>query len=170
MRGGAPGADGYRSNVGIVLFNAAGLVLLAKRTGGAEPHCWQFPQGGIDSGEEPVDAAARELEEETGIPPALTIFLGASEGWLVYDFPPDVRASQKNPDWKGQRQKWFAYRFLGRDADIDLVRCVSDEFEAWRWARLEEAPALVIPWKRDVYEQVVREFARFAAPASLPAG
>jgi putative (di)nucleoside polyphosphate hydrolase len=163
MRGGAPEAGEYRSNVGIVLFSASGLALYAKRAGGSEPHCWQFPQGGIDPGEDPAEAALRELEEETGVPPALAAALGESPGWLTYDFPPEVRA-KKNRNWKGQRQKWFAFRFLGRDADIDLIGCSHDEFEDWRWAPLADAPALVIPWKRAVYEEVVRQFAPFASP------
>lgn len=164
MRGGEAEAGEYRSNVGIVLFSTSGLALYGKRTGGSEPHCWQFPQGGINPGEDPADAALRELEEETGIPPVLVAPLGQSEGWLAYDFPPEVRAAKKNKKWKGQRQKWFAFRFRGSDSDIDLAGCSHDEFEDWRWAPLADAPALVIPWKSAVYEEVVRQFARFAHP------
>lgn len=155
--------DAYRPNVGVVLFDAAGMVLYCKRAGGAEPHCWQFPQGGIDAGEDPARAALRELQEETGVAPELTQRLGETEDWLAYDFPPEVRARKKNRKWKGQRQKWFALRFLGQDADIDLAGCESCEFEEWRWAPLAEAPGLVIPWKRTVYEQVVASFSRFTA-------
>ncbi len=153
----------YRPNVGVVLFNAAGLALYGKRTGGVEPHCWQFPQGGIDAGEDPATAALRELEEETGVPARLTEPLGRTKGWLTYEFPPEVRARKKNKKWKGQKQKWFALRFLGEDSHIDLDGCASDEFDAWRWAPLADAPDLVIPWKRGVYAQVVDAFARFAA-------
>lgn len=162
MRSDTQTGGAYRSNVGVVLFNGLGQVFLGKRT--PDDRYWQFPQGGIDSGEDPADAASRELEEETGAPRLLCQALGETEGWLAYDFPPDVRAGMKNPDWKGQRQKWFAFRFLGRDSDIDLAGCASSEFCEWRWGRLEDAPSLVIPWKRDVYEQVARVFARFAHP------
>ncbi len=153
----------WRPNVGIVLFSASGRVFFGRRTATPGPHNWQFPQGGIDPGEAPRAAALRELEEETGAPPRLAQMLGELADWLSYDFPPEVRARKKNRNWRGQRQKWFAFRFLGADSDIDLSR--SDEFEAWRWGDLAEAPGLIIPWKRPVYEQVVREFSRFAVPA-----
>lgn len=154
--------EDYRPNVGIVLFNAGGLAFYGRRAGEDGAHCWQFPQGGIDKGEEPADAALRELEEETGVAPRHLSPLGRTKGWLTYDFPPEVRARKKDKRWKGQRQKWFAYRFLGAESDIDLVGCHSCEFEEWRWAPLADAPGLVIPWKRPVYLQVAEAFAAYA--------
>ncbi len=151
----------YRPNVGIALFNRDGLVFLGKRAGMDEPHCWQMPQGGIDEGEDPALASLRELEEETGVPAKLTEPLGEAPGWMGYDFPPEIRDLKKYRDWAGQRQKWFAYRFLGSDSDIRLD-AHDAEFDAWRWERLERTPELIIPWKRDIYELVADVFAPFA--------
>lgn len=151
----------YRPNVGIALFNRDGLVFIGKRAGLDGPHCWQMPQGGIDDGEDPALAAQRELKEETGVPPDLTEPLGEAPGWMGYDFPPEVRKLEKFQGAAGQRQKWFAYRFLGSDSDIKLD-AHDAEFDAWRWERLERVPELIIPWKRDVYELVAEVFAPFA--------
>lgn len=150
----------YRPNVGVVLFHPDGRVWLGRRAGTEGPHNWQFPQGGVDGGEELYAAALRELAEETG---AVTVtFLGRTEGWLVYDFPTDHGGSKLAKGWKGQRQVWFALRFDGEEREFDLDRHGPPEFDAWRWGRLSEAPELVIPFKRRTYETVVAAFQSFA--------
>lgn len=148
----------YRPNVGVVLFNAEGLVWLGRRARTPEPWNWQFPQGGADDGEALLDAAIRELEEETGARSAE--YLGRTEGWIVYDFPPEVAA--RGGRWRGQKQVWFAFRFTGEDSEFRLDGHHQVEFEAWRWARLDEAPELIVPFKRAAYEQVAAAFRRFA--------
>jgi putative (di)nucleoside polyphosphate hydrolase len=161
----------YRPNAGVALFNAQGLVLIAKRFRDDGPeiilpgHEWQMPQGGIDSGEQPLAAARRELFEETGVTRAE--LLGETRDWLSYDFPPYQGSERRLARFRGQRQKWFAFRFLGSDGEIDVTskRTEDDsEFEDWRWERLDRVAALVVPFRRQVYEQVAREFQRFASP------
>lgn len=148
----------HRPNVGIVLFHPDGRVWYGRRAGTPGPHNWQFPQGGVDNGEDLYAAARRELAEETGV--VSTSLLGRTEGWIVYDFPPDSARGRKG--WKGQKQVWFALRFEGEETEIDLMTDRHAEFDAWRWGRLEEATALVVPFKREVYAQVVRAFSVFA--------
>jgi putative (di)nucleoside polyphosphate hydrolase len=165
----------YRANVGIALFNAAGLVLIAKRLRNSGPeviypgHEWQMPQGGVDPNEDPREAAQRELHEETGVRDAT--YLGETREWISYDFPPYGGPPHRLSAFRGQRQKWFAFRFAGEDAGID-VTCIhaneaDPEFVAWRWEQLERVPELVVPFKRDVYERVAGEFASFATPAGV---
>lgn len=149
----------HRPNVGVVLFNAHGLVWQGHREGDPNPDYWQFPQGGVDEGEDLETAARRELAEETGV--TSVSLLGRTEGWLTYDFPPGYNAGRKR-GWRGQKQAWFAYRFTGEEAEIRLDQHHSIEFDAWRWAPLETAPELVIPFKRLVYEQVAIAFAQYA--------
>jgi len=152
----------HRPNVGVVLFNAEGQVWYGRRAGQPAEHAWQFPQGGIDKGEDLEAAARRELEEETGV--TSIDLLGRTEGWITYDFPEALklqhRLKGKKP-WDGQKQVWFAFRFSGEDAEIDLNRHAEVEFDAWRWGDLEEACDLIVPFKRAAYEQVVAAFARF---------
>lgn len=150
----------HRPNVGVVLFNAAGLVWQGHREGDPFPDFWQFPQGGVDKGEDLETAARRELAEETGV--TSISLLGRTQGWLAYDFPPNYRPHRKQA-WRGQKQAWFAFRFEGEDSEVRLDVHHSIEFDAWRWAPLASAPDLVIPFKRLVYEQVVAAFAGFAA-------
>ncbi|MFN3834424.1 MAG: RNA pyrophosphohydrolase [Glycocaulis sp.] len=154
----------YRPNAGIVLFNRAGLTWIGRRYRETGPWVWQWPQGGMDAGEDPAAAASRELYEETGIRADQVELLGTIGDWLAYDFPPEVLALRKK-NWKGQRQRWFAYRFLGTDADFDLIAVPPQEFEAFRWERLERVPELIIPWKRAVYVEVAKAFAPFGQRA-----
>jgi putative (di)nucleoside polyphosphate hydrolase len=155
-----PDLSGHRPNVGIVLFNQAGLVWLGRRVGTPGPYNWQFPQGGVDEGEDLYVAALRELEEETGV--TSVELIAQSEGWIVYDFPPEVIESGGARGWKGQKQAWFALRFTGEEAEIRIDSQKKPEFDGWRWARLADAPDLVVPFKRKAYEAVVRSFATVA--------
>lgn len=156
----------HRPNVGVVLFNASGQVWYGHRAGQAGPHAWQFPQGGVDKGEDVEAAARRELAEETGVTSAELI--GRTEGWIVYDFPETLKAQHRlkgKKAWDGQKQVWFAFRFIGDEAEIDLNQHQEIEFDAWRWGDLAEACDLIVPFKRAAYEQVVAAFARYAVPA-----
>jgi putative (di)nucleoside polyphosphate hydrolase len=147
----------HRPNVGIVLFNPDGRVWYGRRAGAAGPHNWQFPQGGVDTGEPLFDAARRELAEETGVVTAS--LLGRTQDWVAYDFPPGAERGRKG--WKGQKQIWFAFRFDGAEDEIDLNAHHHVEFDAWRWGKLDEAPELIVPFKRDAYAAVVRAFAKY---------
>ena len=152
----------YRPNVGLALFSKQGHVWLGRRAGVRKDdvrYAWQMPQGGIDRGETPSQAALRELGEETGLEPHQVELLEEFEPWLFYDFPPALKAKLTGP-YFGQRQKWFAYRFIGSDTDFRLDRHTV-EFDAWKWARLEDAPGLVIPFKAAVYLEVAKGFARW---------
>ena len=159
--------DLYRPNVGVVLFHADGRVWLGRRINTPGPYNWQFPQGGVDAGEDLLAAALRELHEETGA--ATVTLLGRTDGWLTYDFPADHGGSKQARGWKGQRQVWFALRFDGEEAEIDLAGHGQPEFDAWRWGYLSEAPGLVVPFKRQAYEAVVQAFQSFGARAGRAA-
>lgn len=166
--GADPGPD-YRPNVGVVLFNAQGLTWLGHREGEGGPFSWQFPQGGVDAGEDLEAAARRELHEETGV--STVALLGRTEGWLAYDFPPEVLAQKKRArGFKGQKQVWFAFRFEGEESEIDLFAHGEVEFDAWRWTALHETPETVAAFKRPVYLKVVDAFAGFAGAVSDSAG
>jgi len=122
-----------------------------------------MPQGGIDPGEEPYQAALRELHEETGVS-SVSLIAEAPE-WLTYEIPPEILHRSWRARYRGQRQKWFALRFEGEESEINIERPPGGhkpEFDAWRWAPMERLPDLIIPFKREVYQKVVTEFARYA--------
>lgn len=155
----------YRPNVGISVFNQEGKLWVGKRTGTTGPYSWQCPQGGIDKGECPEEAAYRELYEETGILRENLTHLGTVKRWLYYDFPPAV-LEKKKQRWKhkGQRQKWFAFRYFGDESDINLTTHGSQEFSEWDWVDLQSLPELIVPFKRAVYKRLVIEFEGYAKP------
>jgi putative (di)nucleoside polyphosphate hydrolase len=146
---------GYRPCVGIMLFDDTGRIFVGRRVGKAQDN-WQMPQGGIDAGEEPREAAMRELAEEVGTDKAEIV--AESKDWLRYDVPETIAGRLWRGRFRGQRQKWFLMRFRGTDADIDLD-AHHPEFDDWRWIPPEEAPTLIVEFKRDVYRRVVAEFA-----------
>jgi putative (di)nucleoside polyphosphate hydrolase len=155
----------HRPNVGVVLFRPDGLVFYGRRAGAERTHAWQFPQGGVDEGEDLHDAARRELAEETGV--RSTHLLGRTQAWIAYDFPADMAGSKSARGWKGQKQIWFALAFDGDESEIDLAGHHPPEFDAWRWGSLDEAPDLIVPFKRDAYVEVVSAFAKYKAGTSM---
>jgi putative (di)nucleoside polyphosphate hydrolase len=146
---------GYRPAVGIMLVNGRGQVLVARRADMSAVPAWQMPQGGIDPGETPRQAAMRELEEEIGTCKA--DILAESRAWMIYDLPAALAESVWGGRYRGQRQKWFVMRFTGCDADIDLAT-EHPEFDAWRWVSPEELPALIVSFKRQLYTDILIEF------------
>lgn len=158
----------YRPCVGLCVFNGAGKVFLGRRIGGPEHvdavHSWQLPQGGIDKGENPYEAALRELYEETSIRSVTK--LAEVEDWLSYDLPGRIAGEAWKGKYRGQTQKWFALRFTGEEAEIDIARPAGGahepEFDAWRWERPSLLPGLIVPFKRAVYERVVEDFAHLS--------
>jgi putative (di)nucleoside polyphosphate hydrolase len=153
----------YRPCVGVMLVNSEDHVFVGRRADHAEAPegagtWWQMPQGGLDEGEDPEAAASRELFEETGV--RTVRFLARTRDWLTYDLPAELLGIAWEGRYRGQKQMWFAARFEGPESEIDIgPRAGHDqEFDAWRWVALEELPALVVPFKREVYASVVREF------------
>jgi putative (di)nucleoside polyphosphate hydrolase len=155
-----------RTGVGIMLLNRAGRVWLGRRApkwlGTKSAFIWQLPQGGINRDETPVDAALRELEEETGATSVRVI--GETSDWLSYELPSNLLGRALKGRYRGHRQKWFAMRFHGSDREIDIRprNGQKAEFDDWQWASMEQLPDLAVPFKRPVYETLVREFSRFA--------
>ncbi len=154
----------YRACAGVALFNRHGEVFVGKRKhmprfGRAQ--AWQMPQGGIDPGEDPFEAAVRELYEETNVSSAE--LLAPAEDWLAYDFPDGVTEQKKRNRFRGQRQMWFAMLFTGDEAEIDITHpgngAHQAEFSGWRWEQLENLPDLIVPFKREVYSQLTDWFA-----------
>ena len=150
----------YRPCVGLMLFNAKGEVFVGKRID-QTVEGWQMPQGGIDKGEEPRQAALRELEEETGT--AKAEIIGEMDDWLTYDLPAHLIGIAFHGRYRGQRQKWFALRFQGDDSDINIFSR-EPEFAEWKWLSLAELPAVIVPFKRDTYKAVIAAFIHLAKP------
>ncbi len=149
----------YRRGVGLMLFDRQGRVFVAQRID-MPSAAWQMPQGGIDPGESPRQAAMRELREEIGTDKAEIV--AQSRDWVRYDLPADLAPKLWDGCYRGQEQMWFALRFLGGDADIDIAGD-EPEFSAWRWAELAEIPDLIVPFKRSLYQRLVAEFGHIAA-------
>ena len=147
----------YRPCAGIMLLNADGLVFVGQRLDSALD-AWQMPQGGIDKGEDAQAAAYRELGEETGIAPQLAHVIARSAGEHLYDLPPHMIGKMWKGKYRGQRQIWFLMRFLGSDADINIATH-TQEFRAWRWAERDSLVDLIVPFKRELYANVIAEFA-----------
>ncbi|WP_395665599.1 RNA pyrophosphohydrolase [Methylocella sp.] len=167
----------YRPCVGIMLLNREGRVFVGRRRAKKSldvpriGHEWQMPQGGIDSGEGPLQAAVRELREETNV--VSVSLLAESPDWLSYDLPEEFSRRSWKGRFQGQRQKWFAFRFEGDDAEINIDAPAGGcrpEFDAWRWAGIDELVGLIIPFKRPVYEKVVETFLPLAAPGEAVRG
>ena len=146
----------YRPCVGVVLINAAGQIFAGQRLDN-RGDAWQMPQGGIDGGEKPREAALRELWEETGVTADLVDFIGKTHGWVTYDLPAELLGKVWGGKYRGQRQKWFLYRYLGTDDQVSIATA-HPEFGAWRWIGADEMVAAIVPFKRAVYEEVVRSF------------
>ncbi len=146
----------YRPCAGIMLVDRTGRVFVGQRMD-STLEAWQMPQGGIDPGEEPLTAAMRELGEETGIAPDKVELIEAADGDFVYDLPPELVGKVWKGRWRGQTQRWFLFRFLGEDTDIDIATA-HQEFRAWRWIEPDDLPRLIVPFKRALYEAVLAAF------------
>ena len=146
----------YRPCVGVMLINPEGLIFAGQRIDSAAP-AWQMPQGGIDAGEKPRAAALRELFEETGVTADLVEPLARTEGWIVYDLPPELLGKVWKGRYRGQRQRWYLYRFTGSDGDI-RIDTPHPEFSTWRWIGADEMLASIVPFKRDAYAEVIAAF------------
>jgi putative (di)nucleoside polyphosphate hydrolase len=147
-------------------LNPHGLVFVARRID-TPADAWQLPQGGIDKGEKPRAAAFRELEEETGT--ARAEILAKTRGWISYDLPADLVPRVWNGRFRGQKQKWFAMRFLGRDSDIDIAT-EHPEFDAWKWAPIDSLPEVIVAFKRALYVELVRQFKPLAEKVAAGGG
>jgi putative (di)nucleoside polyphosphate hydrolase len=152
--------NAYRRGVGVMLLNQDGKVFVGARIDNTDD-AWQMPQGGLDDADDDEWATAlRELEEETGIPPNLVERISAAPERLKYDLPDDLRAKLWGGQWKGQDQDWFLARFLGTDTDVNIATD-QPEFRDWKWIEPADLPELIVPFKRELYRQLLREFADY---------
>ena len=152
-----PAALPYRPCAGVMLVNSANQVFVGQRID-TTLEAWQMPQGGIDPGEDALAAAVRELGEETGVAPKQVELIAEAPNEFFYDLPPDLVGQVWKGKWRGQRQRWFLFRFLGADSDIDIATA-HPEFRAWRWSDPADLPAMIVPFKRALYEDVLAAFA-----------
>ena len=151
----------YRHAVGIMLVNRAGGVFVGRRIDLPTMPAWQMPQGGIDPGETPRQAALRELKEEIGTDKAE--ILAESRAWLTYDLPIQLAGNVWDGRYRGQKLKWFAMRFTGEDSDIDLATA-HPEFDCWQWVAPHRLPELIVPFKRQLYFDILAEFSEYCMP------
>lgn len=149
----------YRPCVGVMLLNARGEAFVGQRND-RDRDAWQMPQGGVDKGEDPRDAALRELEEETGILRDMVTVEAETAGWIPYDLPHDVVPTIWKGRYRGQEQKWFLLRFQGTDDQVN-IETVHPEFSSWRWMPVAELVPHIVPFKRPVYEAVIAEFKEY---------
>ncbi|TKD51304.1 RNA pyrophosphohydrolase [Sphingomonas baiyangensis] len=158
----------YRPCAGVMLLNRDGRVFVGQRLDSVL-EAWQMPQGGIDPGEAPLDAAIRELGEEAGIAPHLVELVAEAPEELEYDLPADLVGKVWKGKWRGQRQRWFLFAFLGDDGDVNIATA-EPEFRAWRWVEPAELPHIIVPFKRDLYARLLELFAEPIAARGRPAG
>ena len=147
----------YRPCAGVMLLNRDGHVFVGQRLD-STLEAWQMPQGGIDSGEDPLEAAYRELWEETGVRREHVELIDSAPDELLYDLPDDLIGKVWQGKWRGQRQRWFLFRFSGTDRDVNIATA-EPEFRAWRWIEPAELPEVIVPFKRDLYRELLAVFA-----------
>lgn len=150
--------NAFRGNVGAVVINREGLVLVLERADIKD--AWQMPQGGLQEGEEPLDGVKRELREETTIGPEQLEFVAELSEWLAYELPKERRTKKHG---RGQVQKWFLFRFLGDESRIDPSRAEEREFSRWKWMRIEDVCHMTVAFRRPIYERIAKEFEAYFA-------
>ena len=149
----------YRPCAGVMLLNRDGKVFVGQRID-TTVEAWQMPQGGIDDGEDAETAAIRELGEEIGVTPDQVALIAVAPGEFYYDLPPELVGQVWKGKWRGQRQRWFLFRFLGEDSDVNIATA-HPEFSTWRWIDPTDLPRLIVPFKKELYEQVLAAFAEY---------
>jgi len=157
--------DGFRANVGIIIANCDGKVFWGKRIGQSS---WQFPQGGIDEGETPLEAMFRELQEETGLLAEHVEVMGSTKDWLRYRLPKNMIRHNSHPTCVGQKQRWFLLKMKCADRSVNLSACGIPEFDNWRWVNYWLPAKEVVFFKRRVYERALQELAHLTLPGTDP--